>query len=356
MVLAFVTSRLLIICLIVLSRMVVIGGEFSHGGGWMSVLTQGEGEAHVHIAQHGYALRDQQFSVGLFPVYHWLVWFVALVLRDYGIAAVATANAALLGAGLLMNALINLDHRDPRLNKAAAAFLMFSPTSFFFTSAYPESTLLMFSLAAVLAARKQNWLVACLCGLGAAGSRNVGVAILVPLLMEYLRPLWADRKNARALLHPRVLLFLLVPLGTLYHLWEGYWRLADPWLYWHAKLVWGGRVLPPRRALLLLKALPPFYLWFSSVALVSAVLLLISGAFQKIRRSYLAYAAVLIAFAFCTNTPEALPRFLGVIFPLCLILAALTARARFLYEPLVVAFIVALSFCTILAASGYWMV
>ncbi len=102
--------------------------------------------------------------------------------------------------------------------------------------------------------------------------------------------------------------------------------------------------------------LPPFYLWLSSVSVLLGLSLWIGGFFLKTRASYLAYTAALIYMAFCTKTPEALPRYLSVLFPFFIVLALCAARWEWSYEPLLVLSITALTFCTILRATGYWIV
>jgi hypothetical protein len=242
------------------------------------------------------------------------------------------------------------------LNQAAAMFLMFAPLGVFFSSAYTESTFLMLSLAAILAARLDKWVVAAVCGMCLAATRNVGVFILVPLLIEYFTHHHRREAPVRSLLRPRLLLFLLVPVGSCYFLWEGYMRMPNPLVYWHANLVWGGTYASPRRALRIMRALPPFYLWLSAASTVIGVLLWAAGYFFKLRASYLAFAGVLILAAFCTRTPESVPRFLSIIFVLPLVVALAVQRWKWSYEPLLVASIMALTFCTVLRATGYWLV
>lgn len=355
--LTFVTSRLLICWMILLSRKIVIGGEFWHPGGLLSILTQSKGEAYTYLAQNGYAhLQDQQLHNGFFPFYPFLVKFSAFGFHDVALASVIVANVALLVSAIVLNALINLDYDDPKINRAAILFLMFSPLSLFFSSASPESTFLALGLASFLAARRKLWFLACLCGICLAAVRNVGFLIMVPLLVEYYQQNWGSGTDRKNFWHPRLLLFLLIPLGACYFLWAGYFHLHRPLAYWHGKLIWGdGGLLTQTRRLRKVWMLPPFYTWLSFSALAAATTLWSAGVFFKIRISYLVYAVILIGISLFSATPEILPRNLSVVFPFFIIIGLLTARFRMAYEPLFVGSLALLTVLTVMAANGYWL-
>ena len=354
---AFFASRLLVFGMTFLSRTIVHGGDFWVDGGPFSVLASGEGKGQIDLARYGYPLADQhQLSLGFFPFYPWLVRAVAFLLRDYSVAAVVVSNLSLLGAGLLLNALINLERNRGTLNQPAVMFLMFSPMGIFFSSAYPESTFLMLGVGALLAARLDRWVLASVCGMCLAATRNVGILVLVPLVIEYFRSPRAGQTAVRRLLDPRLLLLMLVPLGACYYLWEGYITLGKPRHYWNARLVWAGVFVSPIQTFRLLAALPPINFWLSSAAIAVAVALCLLGHLLKLRVSYLAFAVVLTCVFLCTGTPEAIPRFLSVVFPFAIIFALLSERWNLSYEPLLVTSIMALTFCTILRATGYWLV
>ncbi|MDQ3314172.1 MAG: hypothetical protein M3505_06020 [Verrucomicrobiota bacterium] len=352
----FVTSRLLVFWVILLSRKIVIPGEFSRPGELLSVLTQSQGEIYIDLAQHGYSsLSDQQLSIGFFPFYPFLVRLASFIFADVGLAAVVTANLCLLVSAFLLNAMINLDYDNPTANRAALLFLMFSPVSFFFSSAYAESTFLMLALAAFLAARKEKWLLASLCGMCLAATRNAGLLIAVPLLLEYFRQTRSASTRLPKLSHLRILFFALVPLGSGYFLWAGYVNAQDPLAYFHARVVWGEGFFTQRWQLPEIWNLPPFYIWFPVGALVTSMLLMAGGWFLKVRDSYLLYAVLLFALCLCSVTPESIPRNLSVVFPLFIILGVYAARFERFLEPLFAASVAALAFCTMLAANGYWM-
>ncbi len=129
-----------------------------------------------------------------------------LIWRNPEVAAVVVSNAALLGAGSLLNELIRLDYTDDRISRSALAFLMFSPVSFYFSSAYTESIFLVLAVGAFYAARTDRWLIACLCGMCLSATRNLGVIIALPLLVEFVWQRWDSQRGFKSLLHPKILL------------------------------------------------------------------------------------------------------------------------------------------------------
>ncbi|HSH40009.1 MAG TPA: mannosyltransferase family protein [Chthoniobacterales bacterium] len=355
-VVAFVASRLLIVGVILLSRTIFVPGQFSQGGGLLSVLTHWDGGWYLQIAEQGYTFTPgEQSSIGFFPVYPLLIWLLSALFIDPPIAAVVISNACLLGAGLLLNALVRLEYRDGAISCAAVTLLMFSPVSFFFSSAYSESTFLLLSIGTFLAARRGNWLVACLCGGALAATRNVGVIIAVPLFVEYIRQVWKPGTGLKPLLTPRILLFGFIPLGLALFLLFNYIKFGDAFAYVKATAVWGRYFVPPWRTLANAQGLPPFYLWLFGGTLLAAVLAWIGGFYLRVRTSYMVWAGLLLAVYLCGNSLEAMPRYLSVLFPVFVVLGVVAVRFGWSYELIFACSTVLLTVCTILSANGYWM-
>lgn len=353
---AFVASRLVIFGVILLSKTIVVPGQFSHPGGLLSILTHWDGGWYLRIAQEGYSFQPgKPSSIGFFPLYPMLIWLFSGLFIKASIAAVIISNAFLLAAGLLLNALVRIDYRDAAISCAAVTLLMFSPVSFFFSSAYSESTFLLLSVGVFLSARRGNWLVACLCGAALSATRNVGVLIAIPLFVEYLRQVWKPGAGLKPFLTPRVLLFALIPGGLLLFLIFNYLKFGDPFAYVKATAVWGRYFVPPWRTLANARNFPEFYLWLFFGTFAAAILAWIGGFFLRLRASYLVWSGVLLAVYLCGNSLEAIPRYLSILFPLYIVLGVVAIRFRWTYEIIFAASTVLLTICTILSANGYWM-
>jgi hypothetical protein len=232
---------------------------------------------------------------------------------------------------------------------------MFSPVSFFFSSAYTESTFLLLSLGAFLAAIRGQWLAACLCGMALSATRNVGLLIALPLFVEFVRQRLAVERSLRAVLTPRILLFALVPLGLLSFMLFAKLKFNDPLAYAHATAAWGRKLATPWQTLANSRTLPLFHLWVYASLLAAAIFLWIIGIVMKLRPSYLVWAGVLLVVYLCSNSLEAIPRYLSVVFPLFIVPAMLTRRFPSIDDVVFSASVVLLTMCTALTANGYWM-
>ena len=355
-VVVFLASRLIICGVIFLSKLIIVPGKFWHPGGMLETLTHWDGVYYLHIARHGYFHTPGTAStVAFFPVYPLLVRCSALIFHDFRLAAVLTSGGCLLLAGLFLNALIRLDYPNPQVSRKAVTLVMFSPVSFFFSSSYTEATFLLFAVAALYAASKQCWTLASLCGMCLAATRNVGLLVVVPLFIEYLRQTMNRASPLRSVIRPPLFLLALVPGGLFLFMFYGYLKSGDWLAFSHAGADWGRILVSPKRTLATLVLNEPFYQWLFLGALITALLLWIAGLLLRIRVSYLVWAALLITTYLCSNSMEAMPRYLSVIFPLFTVAGLITARFEWSYEPVLGASITLLTICTILSANGYWM-
>lgn len=352
-----VASRLIIFGVIALARLVFVPSGAWHPGGVFSVLLQWDAELwYLSIARDGYTY-DSEFPsrMGFFPFYPLLTRMFMVVFTDVRVAGVVVSHVCLVAAGLLFNALINVDYRDQRINRAAVTFLMFSPVSFFFSHAYSESTFMMLSLGAFLAAIRKQWLIACLCGACLTATRNVGMLIALPLFFEYWRQTWNPAVGIRSLLRPRILLFALIPMGFGLFMLYAYLKFGNPLAYLAATKVWGRQFVMPWHTLLNAFGLPIFYQWLFATILAAGLILWVAGFYLKLRTSYLIYASLLVAIYLCGNSLEAIPRYLTVVFPLFITLGIVATRYQWSYVPMFACSTAILTLCNILSAMGYWM-
>jgi hypothetical protein len=141
--------------------------------------------------------------------------------------------------------------------------------SFFFSMTYTESTFLMLSLAAFLAARKGKWLIASLCGMCLSATRPHGFLIALPLFLEYLQQWGKSEPTARTLFRPPLFLLGLIPLGLVAFMAFGYFELGSFFAFMHAhKAGWEQKLASPWHTITGLDQFAPFYRWFFAGALV----------------------------------------------------------------------------------------
>lgn len=358
----FAISRLIVIMLIWLSRQIVergpyvtLSGQMQHGGTLRDLLTQFDGFWYRFIAEHGYGPPTPDLAAAFFPVYPLLVRGVAFVVRDLQVASLIVSNGCLLAAALLFVRLLRLDY-DELVCRRAVTFLMFNPVSFFLSAAYTESTFLLLSVGALLAARQGKWLGAALCGGCLSATRAPGLVIGAPLLAEYVLQ-WRGRgAELRAFFRPHLLWLVLIPAGLAIYLFYFYIERGDFFVPMHSQARgWEKRLAFPWQTFLWPTSFPASLVPLYQTIVGAAIILTAAGFFLKMRATYLVYAVAALLFYLMWGSLEGLPRYLSILFPIHITLALLSSRWQWMYEPLLAFSIALLALCTVLFANAYHM-
>jgi hypothetical protein len=358
----FASSRLILVALIVFSRQIIERGphvavstQTEHGGTLLDILTQWDGNWYRLIAQHGYGPPMPEVAAAWFPLYPILVRVVEFIVRDYQVASVLVSNGCLIGAALLLVRLLRLDY-DELVSRRAITFLMFNPVSFFLSSAYTESTFLLLSIVALLAARQGKWLAAALSGMCLSATRAPGLLIGAPLFAEYLVQWREHGGKVRAFFRPHLLLLALVPVGLAAYMLHLYVQRGDFFLPMHAQASgWGKTLTLPWQSFLWPHPFPPSHIPLYQAIVGAAIILTGAGFWLRLRATYLVYAVVSLLFYLAWGSLEALPRYVSIVFPIYIVLALLSSRWKWLYEPLLAFSIALLALCTVLFANAYQM-
>jgi Gpi18-like mannosyltransferase len=256
---------------------------------------------------------------------------------------------------LMLRALLRLDYQE-LTTRRVITFLLFSPASFFLSAAYTESMFLLLSVGALFAARRQKWFLSGICGALLTATRPPGVLIIAPLLAEHFVQWRDDRAALRRVFRPTLLFLGLVPLGlALYFL---YWYiLRGDWLlpmhaqqaFWKKSLAW------PWQSFLWPQNFPASHIPLYQAIVGPALIIAAAGFFVRIRATYLVYAIVAFLFYLSWDTLEGLPRYLSVLFPIHLVMALISMRWRWLFEPLLAFSIALFAYCVLLFANAYQM-
>jgi mannosyltransferase PIG-V len=360
--LMFVVSRFLLVALIVFSRQVVergphviVSGEMEHGGSVLDIMTQWDGVWYRRIAKHGYAAPMPPIVAAFFPVYPLLVRVAGIIVRDVQVASLVVSNGCLIAAALLLTRLLRLDY-DERVCRRTITFLMFNPVSFFLSAAYSESTFLLLSIGALLAARQGRWWAAALCGGAMSATRAPGLLIGAPLFAEYVLQWRILGGKLRVLFRPQLLWLTLLPAGLALYLFYCYVRRGDFFLPMHAQARgWEKTLTLPWNSFIWPSNFPESHTPLYQAIVAAAILLMIAGFSLRLRASYLAYGVAAIVFYLAWGSLEGLPRYVSIIFPIHLVLALLSSRWKWLYEPLLAFSIGLLALCTVLFANAYQM-
>jgi len=301
-----------------------------------------------------------------------LLSLAALALALYGIHRLTS---------LELGTRARIDGKPARVDRVADAARLavmltaFAPMAFFFSAVYSESLYLALSVGLFLSARRGRWMWVGVLGALAGATRSTGLVLALPALMLYVygpredRPADFDVRGRSLLgrLRPRyrlrgdVLWLGLLPVGVV--LYGAFLGLSggDPLAPLHAEGVWGRHFVGPyvgvwdgvKAAFAGARQLLSFqsrHVYFPAAAgspsvaaghnlmLLAFLIAAVPAVVGVLRRLPLAYGAyVIAALALPLSDPVSaqplmsLPRFLLVLFPLTIWLAAWLAdrpRAR----------------------------
>jgi hypothetical protein len=154
-------------------------GFLNHWAHW-------DGAWYSQIATGGYG-DGAPASTAFFPLYPMLIRLGTFLGGGPALWGVLISLAATPFALFFLYRIAEGLH-DTRAAKAATLALAFFPTAFFLNAAYSEALFLALSTGAVWAALvRRNLLLAGALGALAAATRNLGVLLVLPLFLEWLR-------------------------------------------------------------------------------------------------------------------------------------------------------------------------
>lgn len=372
--LIFAMSRALIAFVAWGSDLVLAKGRSYHNpASLLDLFYRWDSHWYMSIIDRGYyCIPGKHCNVNFFPLYPMLVKLLSLTGIHPQVAGFLISNACLLIAAIYLFKLARLDYAQP-LAVRAAAFLLISPVSFFFSMIYTESLFIVLAIAAFYYARKGRWALVGILGAFLTATRGVGVLIVVPLVVEYFaqrraeakveaiasagetpaaRLKWYDFGLRRV--RPNFLWLGLVPCGLLAYMTYLYVRFHNPMAFVDSQGTWGRTWSSILYTLQYNAGQRPFFREFFFGAATIGAALTLYMMYKRMRLSYIVLCLVYQVLYLSTIQMESLARYLSVLFPLYIALA-LAARRRTANVILVCASMCLLTLCTILLVNGYWM-
>jgi hypothetical protein len=306
-----------------------------------------DGAWYSEIAIGGYGERAPTSTV-FFPLYPMFVRLgVALGSGPALWGVMVSLSATLLALYFLYR--IAEDLYGSRAARAATMALAFFPTAFFLNAVYSEALFLALTTGAYWAAHlRRNLLLAGMLGSLAAATRNLGIILLVPLLIEWLR--YRREFGMKGLAG-----LALIPAGLLAYVAFLWGRFGDPLVfarqqgeYWGRELTnpvttlsraWqaareGARYLFDPETLFLSTSATPALEASNTLNLAFLVLFLVLMVvgFAVLPPGLSLYTLIVVLLPVLTPAPSfplmSLPRFVLGAFPVFLVLGYLLSRAR----------------------------
>jgi len=171
---------------------------------------------YIWATSRGFSLQDG--SASFHPLLSLLAKPIYYLTGSPLFALLLIATLATLVLYFCFYRLARLDLQDDIAWRATLLFAVF-PVSYVFYAPYTESTFLLFSVLLFYFAREQRWLLAGICGALATLTRQQGLFLLAPLIVE----LWYAKERRPLVMSSG----LLIPIA--YVLWIAYrtFALAD---------------------------------------------------------------------------------------------------------------------------------
>lgn len=187
----------------------------------------------------------KESAVAFFPVFPIVVRALhSIVTIDPGVCAMLVANASFLGAMTYMYFLCKREFGVDTARRAAFYMAIF-PTSFFTFAPYSEPLFLLCSIASLYYMRGQRWWMAGLFGGLAAGTRVLGVLLVLAFAWEYLRAHHFDPRRFRL----NITAGALIPAGLGAYMLYLYGLTGDAMAFvkaeagWNRSATWPWQVL-----------------------------------------------------------------------------------------------------------------
>jgi hypothetical protein len=292
-------------------------------------LDRWDGRWYRMVARGGYLLvPGRQSDPAFFPLYPIMLRVVHAAGLGWGIAGPLLSNLAFL-LGLLLFYRLSREMFSESLARRATTYLAIFPLGYVFSMSYPESVVLVFLLAAPLAALRQRWWLAAVCAGAAALARPEGLFLALPLAGIA----WRQRRTLSPTRRGAALTAVLAPVAAIasYSLYLGT-VLHDPLAWSDAEQAWGRRfrVSGAYDAFAHLPATVGHNAWIVRDAVFFLLYLALLYAARRVGTplAWLAAAAAVVTLPIFTGAFDSIGRFGLLAPPLFWGLAGLTSSER----------------------------
>jgi len=325
---------------------------------------------YIDVARNGYTNEgDSRFFIIYYPLYPMLIRVFSYVTSGFFSAGLLVSNISLVLACYYLYKLVLLDFDNETADKSVL-FLLIHPFSFFAGIVYTESLFLMLTIICFYYMRERKWLMVGLTGFLATLTKNQGVLIFLPAVMEYIvSSALIDKIKQRKFkmiwigLITRGIYLFIIPLGTLVYIainriFTGNWFMFLEYelTHWHTQFGFFPSVVKSifANSIGISKEEPirRISFWIPQLVSFGTVLLLILYSFNKLRVSYIAYTFVFLIISFSPTWSICGTRYAYNIFPI-FIAFGLFSKNRTLFFSLMFFFTIMLAFYTVVFVRGF---
>lgn len=310
-----------------------------------------DAKAYLNISYFGY---QHTPDTAFFPLWPLLQHLGGVALGgsfpvSFYLAGLLLANLCFYFVLVLLYQLVAYNY-GPFIARRALFYLTFSPFALFFFAGYTEALFLLVCLAAFLALQRRkrlDWWLAGFCCLVASLIRSLGLLLIIPYLITWLRSFWWKKCADKGTWGQRVNALLplaITPMGPLLYMLYLYHVKGDPLIFsaqestiWHRELTFPLITL----GMAFLAFFQSGNFWFqvgNLINLATEVVFFIAlfQGWQKLPLSYRLFALSMALAALCWPITSVLPvpllsqpRYLIVLFPLTIVFALWDKNWRF---------------------------
>ncbi len=328
---------------------------------WLKSFANWDSGWYLSIANQGYHYIDQTTNAVFFPLYPLLIRYIGNIFKlDYLLTGLIISLLAIFIALIYLYKLIKIDYSE-NIAWSSLIFLLIFPTALFFSLVYTEALFICLVIMTFYYARQNQWPLVGIIGFFVVLTKPWGIALLIPLLIEYYQNLnFSIKKTTKSISY-----FLLMPLGLLLHTQFLKIKFGSYFIFMSGQKMW----LADNAYNFLLT----FKNYFNNIfiyisdnpAFQSAITLdfifFVFGLtvsfyiFFKIRKSYGVYTLLTCLIPALTGIFVSMSRYILVAFPIYIMLALWSEKNKLIQFSIYLISLMLFSLFTILFINNYWV-
>jgi Gpi18-like mannosyltransferase len=320
----------------------------------LSISNRWDAKWYLDIAENGYSYNEASLSnIVYFPLYPLLIRYLSVLFFGNTVfTGWILSMGFFLAAIYFFRRIVSEFHSNLSFD-TVLHYILFFPTALVFTVIYTESLFLFLSLATIYFARKGDFTKAAVLGLFGSLTRVTGFLLFVPLLVEYIASFQKGKFLLKNLIQPKMILVFLPIFGFLGFLCFHYLQFGDFLLFFKVQKIWGRVPFVLNQGHFSVFSQPAIInLGFDLAYLVLSVWVLYK-LLKGFRISYALYFLTSILLPVFSGSLASFGRYLGVLFPLYLVLATIkNSQVKFAVH-MVFSLVFALNIA--LWANNYWV-
>ncbi len=291
---------------------------------------------------------DKAWRMAFFPFYLLIVKLVSILIKNVNWSGVLVSNIALLISVIYFYNLIKEIYSE-KTSKISLVLFLTAPTALFYIIFHTEALFFMLVVMSFYYMHKKNFLIASILGLFASATRNIGILILIPFIIEYYNYI---RENNRNIELKFFIYSALIASGLVFYMLYSYILYKDFFLFINAQKLWADHqqlAFPFKGYLRAIKHIneefsfkfDPMRTNLGFLFTTAGVMFLFYG-YKKLKIAHYIYLLIMVLFFSILNRLSCNARYLSAVFPLWIILAIFLNKInkKYIYILIIILFLI----------------